>query len=83
MVSNNESYDLIVVGKSGYLDGYDHGGRRLWSQSLSGRGTGRLALGFPGNVAQADAYIAKARCVTASRTWVQTVCAAARNGANV
>ena len=47
-------HDLIVVGKSGYLDGYDHGGRRLWSQSLSGKGTGRLALGFPGNVAQAD-----------------------------
>jgi len=46
--------DLIVVAKGGYLDAFDHDGRKLWGQPLSGMGTGRVALGFPGNVAQAD-----------------------------
>lgn len=46
--------DLIVVGKGGYINAFDHFGRPLWLQELKGRGWGRLALGFPGNVAQAD-----------------------------
>jgi outer membrane protein assembly factor BamB len=46
--------DLIVVGKGGYLNAYDHRGKPLWLQELKGRGLGRLALGFPGNVAQSD-----------------------------
>jgi outer membrane protein assembly factor BamB len=46
--------DLIVVGKGGYLNAYDHHGKPLWFQELRGRGLGRLALAFPGNLAQAD-----------------------------
>jgi outer membrane protein assembly factor BamB len=46
--------DLIVVGKGGYINAYDHNGRPLWFQELRGRGLGRLALAFPGNIAQAD-----------------------------
>jgi|JI10StandDraft_1071094.scaffolds.fasta_scaffold118479_2 outer membrane protein assembly factor BamB len=47
-------HDLIIVGKGGYLDAFDHGGRRVWQQKLAGKGMGRLALAVPGNVAQAD-----------------------------
>lgn len=47
-------HDHIVVGKGGELDAFDHHGRPLWQQKLEGRGVGRLALAFPGNVAQAD-----------------------------
>lgn len=46
--------DLIVVGKGGYLNAYDHRGKPLWFQELRGRGLGRLSLAFPGNIAQAD-----------------------------
>ena len=47
--------DVIVCAKGGYLDCFGHGGKKLWTQPLTGLGTGRIALGFPGNVAQADA----------------------------
>jgi len=47
-------HDVIVCAKNGYLDCYDHQGARRWAQPLSGQGLGRAALGFPGNVAQAD-----------------------------
>jgi outer membrane protein assembly factor BamB len=46
--------DCIVVGKAGYLDCFDHDGRKLWAQPLEGKGIGSVALGYPGNVAQAD-----------------------------
>jgi outer membrane protein assembly factor BamB len=46
--------DLIVCAKSGYLDCFDHGGKKLWSQPLTGYGLWGVALGFPDNVAQAD-----------------------------
>lgn len=46
--------DLIIVGKGGYLNAYDHRGKPLWFQELRGRGLGRLSLAFPGNIAQAD-----------------------------
>lgn len=46
--------DLIVCAKGGYVDAFDHAGAKRWSQPLRGAGQGRIALGFPGNVAQAD-----------------------------
>ena len=46
--------DVIVVAKSGYIDAFGHDGRHFWTQPLSGMGVGATALGFPGNVAQAD-----------------------------
>jgi outer membrane protein assembly factor BamB len=48
--------DLVVVAKGGYADAFDHDGKPLWTQGLEGYGHGRLALAFPGNVAQADDY---------------------------
>lgn len=48
--------DLIVVAKGGYVDAFDHDGAALWRQPLRGKGLGRVALGFPGNLAQADDY---------------------------
>lgn len=46
--------DQIVCAKSGYLDCFAPDGNALWSQPLKGAGMGRVALGYPGNVAQAD-----------------------------
>ena len=46
--------DVIVVAKSGYIDAYGHDGRHFWTQPLTGMGVGATALGFPGNVAQAE-----------------------------
>jgi outer membrane protein assembly factor BamB len=46
--------DVVICAKSGYLDCFDHYGQRLWSQPLTGYGGGGTALGFPGNIAQAD-----------------------------
>ena len=48
--------DCIVVGKGSRIDCFDLDGHRLWSRAVSGGGKGhwRAALGFPGNVAQAD-----------------------------
>lgn len=46
--------ELILVGKGGYVDAFDHDGKRLWSQDLPGKGVGGVALGCWGNVAQSD-----------------------------
>ncbi len=47
--------DLVVLAKEGHVDCYDRAtGRHLWNNPLRGLGYGRIALGFPGNVAQAD-----------------------------
>ncbi len=46
--------DHIVCAKGGYVDCYALDGRRLWAQPLHGAGVGRVALGYPGNVVQAD-----------------------------
>jgi outer membrane protein assembly factor BamB len=46
--------DIIICSKNGYTDAFDPRGTMLWSQPLSGKGTGSIALGFPGNVIQAD-----------------------------
>jgi hypothetical protein len=46
--------DQIVCMKSGYVDCFAPDGRLLWQQPLKGQGLGRGALGYPGNVAQAD-----------------------------
>jgi outer membrane protein assembly factor BamB len=46
--------DLIVIAKGGYIDAFSHAGQHYWQQPLTGLGTGRIALAFPGNVAQAD-----------------------------
>ena len=45
--------EVIVLAKSGYLDAFRHDGQKLWTQPLTGM-VGATALGFPGNVAQAD-----------------------------
>jgi outer membrane protein assembly factor BamB len=46
--------DQIVCAKGGYIDCFDPEGHHLWSQPLKGFGVGRVSLGLPGNVAQAD-----------------------------
>jgi outer membrane protein assembly factor BamB len=46
--------DMIICGKGGYVDAFDHAGNLGWQQQLRGKGMGRIALGLPGNVAQAD-----------------------------
>jgi outer membrane protein assembly factor BamB len=45
----------IFVAKSGAVDCFTMDGHLIWSQPLPVMGSGRLALGFPGNVVQADA----------------------------
>ena len=46
--------EQIVCAKAGYVDCYTPDGQRRWRQPLTGHGVGRVALGYPGNVAQAD-----------------------------
>ena len=46
--------DRIYVAKNGVVDCFNIDGIKLWSQQLPGLGSERLALGFPGNVVQAD-----------------------------
>jgi outer membrane protein assembly factor BamB len=46
--------EQIVCAKGGYVDCFSPDGRLLWQQPLKGAGLGRMALGYPGNVAQAD-----------------------------
>jgi outer membrane protein assembly factor BamB len=46
--------DLMFVAKAGQVDAFDHDGVRLWSQPLRGLGVSGVALGFSGNLAQAD-----------------------------
>ncbi len=46
--------DCVIVAKDGYLDCFSLDGESLWKQPLSGKGHGSVALGFPGNVQQAE-----------------------------
>lgn len=46
--------DHIVCAKNGYIDCFTPNGAPLWQQPLEGAGLGAVALGYPGNVAQAD-----------------------------
>src|SRR5262249_18318095 len=46
--------DQIVCAKGGYVDCFSPDGKLLWQQPLRGAGQGVIALGYPGNVAQAD-----------------------------
>lgn len=46
--------DHIVCMKAGYVDCFSPAGQLLWQQPLKGKGIGRGALGYPGNVVQAD-----------------------------
>jgi len=44
----------LFVACDGYLDCFDFNGNKLWSNGLSGLGTGPTAVGLPGNVRAAD-----------------------------
>ena len=46
--------ERIFVAKGGFVDAFSRSGELLWKQGLPGLGTGRAALGFPGNLRQAD-----------------------------
>lgn len=46
--------ERVYVAKGGEINCFTFDGRRLWSQELPGRGLGSIALGFPGNIVQAD-----------------------------
>jgi outer membrane protein assembly factor BamB len=46
--------DCIVCAKGGWVDCFDHDGRRIWARHINkGRGAGGVTLALPGNVAQA------------------------------
>jgi outer membrane protein assembly factor BamB len=47
--------DLVACVRAGYVDAFAPDGSVLWRQPLSGAGQGAAAIGFPGNVVQADA----------------------------
>jgi outer membrane protein assembly factor BamB len=47
--------EQIVCAKSGYIDAYAPDGRVVWHQPMRGAGQASTSLGYPGNVAQADA----------------------------
>ena len=44
----------VFVACSGEVECYDLAGKRLWANGMSGKGYGEMALGFAGNVVQAD-----------------------------
>lgn len=46
--------DCVVCVKRGYVDCFGIDGAVRWQEGLQGAGVGHAALGFPGNVAQAD-----------------------------
>jgi outer membrane protein assembly factor BamB len=46
--------ELLFVAKGGELCCFSLDGERLWHERFSGHGMGTIALGFPGNVRQAD-----------------------------
>lgn len=46
--------ERVYVAKGGEIDCFTFEGRRVWAQGLPGRGLGSIALGFPGNIVQAD-----------------------------
>jgi outer membrane protein assembly factor BamB len=48
------SGDLLYVATGGELTCVDASGRPLWHEPFVGKGIGSIALGFPGDVRQAD-----------------------------
>lgn len=44
----------LFIGVAGEINCFDWNGQLLWHDPMPGRGTGSMALGFPGNVRQAD-----------------------------
>ncbi len=46
--------DRVYVAKSGVVDCFTFDGSCVWTQRLEGKGFGRIAMGFPGNIVQAD-----------------------------
>jgi outer membrane protein assembly factor BamB len=46
--------DLLFVGAAGEVACYDLTGQKVWHETFKGMGKGAVALGFVGNVAQAD-----------------------------
>lgn len=46
--------DLLYVATGGELTCVDAAGRALWHEPFVGKGLGSIALGFPGDVRQAD-----------------------------
>lgn len=46
--------ERLYIGTAGTLSCFDLDGRLLWSEGFRGEGTERMAMGFPGNVRQAD-----------------------------
>jgi outer membrane protein assembly factor BamB len=45
---------LIFVGTAGEMECFSLTGQSLWHEKFKGKGVGEVALGVPGNVAQAD-----------------------------
>jgi outer membrane protein assembly factor BamB len=45
---------FLYVAGSGEVTCFDLDGRVIWLQPFTGKGVGRISLGFPGNVRQAD-----------------------------
>jgi outer membrane protein assembly factor BamB len=45
---------LVFCAKAGEVDAFTFTGERQWTQALKGKGIGRIAMGFPGNLVQAD-----------------------------
>jgi outer membrane protein assembly factor BamB len=46
--------EQVYVAKGGVVDCYSFSGTKVWSQPLKGKGLGRIAMGFPGNIVQSD-----------------------------
>ncbi len=46
--------DRLFLASSGEIECFTLDGRSLWHQGFRGKGQGDVALGFPGNVVQAD-----------------------------
>jgi outer membrane protein assembly factor BamB len=46
--------ERVFVAKGGEVNCFTLDGRRQWSQKLPGKGFGSIAMGFPGNLVQAD-----------------------------
>lgn len=44
----------LYIGRTGDLTCVSFSGQVMWSQPFTGRGYGAMALGFPGNIRQAD-----------------------------
>lgn len=46
--------DRLLVAKAGVIECFSLSGKVLWLNGFKGKGQGEIALGYPGNVAQAD-----------------------------